>query len=91
MMKQLILSICTVALLAGCTGGWNNDNKEAYLQACADSPNASGLDETQRKNYCDCSLTEVMKHYDTIEEVIANKDSTAINEVMLQCRANSLK
>ncbi len=90
-MKNTISGIGMVILLAGCTGGWNEENKQAYLQACEDSPNTTGLNATQRKSYCACSMEEVMKHYDTIEEVIENKDSTAINSVMLQCRASALK
>lgn len=90
-MKQFILGLVLLTLMAGCTGGWNSENKAAYLEACMDSPNASGLDSAQRKAYCACSMEEVMKHYNTIEEVIENKDSLAINAVMLGCRTNALK
>lgn len=90
-MKKIILGISTITLLGSCTGGWNKENRAAYMEACNDSHNVTGMSEAQRKAYCSCSLEEVMKHYTTIEEVIENKDSAAINNVMLQCRANALK
>lgn len=70
----------------GCKEGWTEENKQQYLQACQDSPNASGLTPEQRDAYCRCSMEKVMKHYSSIEEVLINKDSIAVNAGMLQCR-----
>jgi hypothetical protein len=86
----LVLAIATT-ILGSCTEGWNDDNKTQYMEACKDSPNASGLNEAQRKAYCTCSLDEVMKHYNTIEKVIFNKDSIAVNTALLNCRSKALQ
>ncbi len=85
-MKKGISYLVAIVMFAGCKEGWTSENKDQYLQACHDSPNASGMSDAQRKSYCQCSLDEVTKHYSNVEEVLINKDSSAVNSALGRCR-----
>ena len=81
-----MLYLALLVTTAGCKEGWSNENRLQYLQACADSPNVTGLSASERKAYCSCSLDVVMQHYQSVDQVLVNKDSVAVNAAMLKCR-----
>lgn len=51
-MKKLVLLSSVSMVLLSC-GGWSEDDKKAYLDACTVSPNY--------KEYCECTLEKVME------------------------------
>ena len=87
-MRNYLLLLSCCFLLASCKEGWTDENKTAYLQICLESRDASGLSETKRKAYCDCNLEKVMQHYQDIDEVIVNKDSTQLRAAFEVCKRN---
>ena len=93
MRRMLAASAISIALLftASCKEGWNDENRTSYLEACRTSGNGVMLDSAQRETYCQCSLEKVMKHYDDVESVIINKDSTQMNAGLADCMQRARK
>ena len=78
----MLFSLC----LTSCAGGWTSEDKDAFLQTCRERQTA-GQDSVHEEPYCRCALDATMKYYKTIPEVVINKDSTALQSDLLQCRA----
>lgn len=81
-MRLLLPLLAVFILFTACKEGWSDENKQAYLSTCKDQ---LGLTGAQSDKYCQCMLDVTMQHYKTIDEVIANKDSVAINAARKTC------
>lgn len=91
MIKTCLTALLVVCFLSSCEGGWNEEFKQQFLQACKEGSNLNGMSADQKNKYCDCTLNATMKHYKTITEVVENKDSTQLSAEVEACRAAALK
>lgn len=90
-MKKAMAGLSLIVFLAACKEGWTDEHKTAYRKSCLQSTAAWATTRTQSENYCNCSLEQVMKHYNTIEEVIVNQDSLQLQQELEACREAALK
>lgn len=86
-MKKLFLILTASTLLfASCKEDWSEENKKQYMDGCMEQAASWTSDQNRAKAYCDCSMEVIMKHYSTIDEVMENKDSVALNKELQACR-----
>ena len=86
-MKNRFLLLLSVPLLSSCAGGWSPEYRKQFLDVCKTDANAWAISDEQANSYCDCRLGVMMSHYETMEEVLVNKDSIAVQKDFATCDA----
>jgi hypothetical protein len=85
-MKQLLAICLSCLLLSSCKEGWTDEYKEAYLSTCMEEARRSTFpDSAKAAAYCQCSMESLMAHYQTIEELLINRDSLAVRDEFQAC------
>lgn len=87
LLRGTLLALISSALLYSCAGGWTNEDKNDFLNTCKTSARSWAISPEQGATYCDCALGKTMEHYPTINEVVINADSTALNKDLKECKS----
>lgn len=85
-MNRFILLAALLFFFTSCKEEWTDEYKQQYRETCLIDARKWANNEDKAKAYCECSLNVVMKHYPTIEEVVYNKDSIAVQQELKLCR-----
>jgi hypothetical protein len=82
----LPLTLCILALsIAGCGGGWTEDDKKAFNKDCRDAVR-SDLNEAKAKTYCDCFTDKMVTMYPVFNDAMEHRDSAKLEEAKAACR-----
>ncbi len=85
MKKILVFTSITFSLIS-CKEGWTEQHRSDYLRTCMEDVGRSTFTDTaDAAAYCHCSLEAIMKRYQTIAELIVNRDSTALRADLQNC------
>ncbi len=85
MKKQLLLIAIPVFFLS-CKEGWTDEYRSEYMRTCIEEARRTTFtDSAQAAAYCQCSLESIMTHYQTVEELLINRDSIAIRNEFQAC------
>jgi hypothetical protein len=69
--KQIIASIFLGSLFLTSCGGWTEEDKRNFMDAC---------EKKSGRPYCDCTLEKMMSKFDTFADI--QKDQAAMAEIL---------
>ena len=90
-MKQLFLFLLVILLFSSCRNTWNEDDKEAFFQACMDDANTWIKDPTKAKTYCECVTIKVTEKYPNVNDAIEQIDFISKDPDIQNCKIPILK
>lgn len=89
-MKYIVLLLLVVGC-SSCQGGWTQDDKDAFYEACMDDANSWAGDPAKAKQYCECVVIKVMERYPDVNEALEHVDLIARDPEIQTCRIPILK
>ncbi len=73
-------------MLASCKNTWNEDDKDAWRQACTENAMHWAGNEQQAKTYCDCVLEKIMQKYPNENDALEHVGDLATDSSVQSCR-----
>jgi len=91
-MKKLIPLLLLIVLFASsCTGTWNQDDKQAFFDACMDDANSWVRDPAKSKTYCECVTIKVIEKYPNVMDAIEQIEMISKDADIQTCRIPIMK
>jgi len=90
-MKKLLPLLSIVLLFASCRTTWNQDEKDAFYEACMDDANTWSGDPAKSKQYCECVMIKVMDRYPDVNDALDNVEMISRDPEIQTCKIPILK
>ncbi len=84
MRKALLLVL--LPLLGACKNTWNEDDKQAWQQACTENAIKWAGSEAKAKTYCDCVLGKMMQKYPNENDALEHMNDLATDTSIQSCK-----
>jgi len=90
-MKKILPLLLFILPFTSCRNTWNQDDREAFMQACMDDANTWAGDERKAKTYCECVTIKVMEKYPNVMDAMEQIDMIAKDAEIQACKIPILK
>jgi hypothetical protein len=85
-MKKIFPFLLLLILLASCKSSWNDEDKDAFYQACTDEAIHWAGTQERAKTYCDCVFGKMIKKYPNEEDALEHIDSLGKDPDLIRCK-----
>ncbi len=75
----LLLGICSCKT-------WNEDDKDAWKQACTENASKWAASDADAKTYCDCVLDKMIKKYPNENDALEHIGELATDTSLTNCK-----
>ena len=85
-MKKMSLLVLFIILSASCKNTWNQEDKDAFYQACTGEAATWAGSPEKAKAYCDCVFSKMEKKYPNEEDALEHIDILAKDTDLIKCK-----
>jgi len=85
-MKKIPLFLLLIILSASCKNTWNQEDKDAFYQACTEEARTWAGSQEKAKAYCDCVFAKMEKKYPNEEDALEHIDILAKDTDLIKCK-----
>jgi len=86
-MKKVLLPLLICMLVfSSCKDMWDEDDKDAFRQACMETANRWAKNDTVAKAYCNCVLDKMIDKYPFESEALDHMDELMKDTSLLKCK-----
>ena len=91
-MKAISALFLLAILSTSCREKWNEEDKQAFYQACTEEAKKSWAPTDQiAKTYCDCVFDKMYKKYPHEEDALEHIDILAKDTDLIKCKEEIMK
>ena len=90
-MKKIVLYIIILTSVSSCANTWNEDDKDAWKQACKETAMHWAGSEGKAKTYCDCVLGQMIKKYPNENDALEHINELATDTSLSNCKTKELE
>lgn len=90
-MKKIVPFLLLILPFTSCTNTWNEDDKQAFYDACMDDARTWIADPDKAKTYCECVTIKVMEKYPNVNDAVDQIETISKDPEIQQCKIPILK
>jgi hypothetical protein len=90
-MKKTLLMLLVSTFSFSCKNTWNEEDKDAFYQACTEEAIKWTGTEEIATTYCDCVFTKMNQRYPSEGEVLEHIAELAQDTGLINCKEQTLK
>jgi hypothetical protein len=91
LMKKILPLLAIILLLSSCANTWNENDKDAFFQACMDDATTWAGDPAKAKTYCECVTIKVMEKYPNVNDAVEQIEVISKDPDIQACKIPILK
>ena len=90
-MKKVLVVLLVSIFFISCKNTWNEEDKDAFYQACTEEAIKWAGTQEIAKTYCDCVFTKMNQRYPTEAEVLEHLAELAKDTGLINCKDEILR
>jgi hypothetical protein len=90
-MKRVLLFLVVAVVAVSCKNTWNQEDKDAFYQACTEEHMRTGVTKEQAKTFCDCVFGQMEKKYPNEEDALEHIDVLAKDTDLVRCNFDTAR